>query len=440
MNNDIKAIWQDVLNSSGDFLPAGTTKMWLNVCLPISLENGVLCLDVPNSFAKENMEKKIVEPLIMFLREKGYAEDVSIQLNDSSQEQERAKQVMMQTSAAPSKNGLNPNYVFETFVVGKSNRLAHAASLAVSESPGVAYNPLFIWGGVGLGKTHLMHAIAHHVESHIKNAKTLYVSSEKFTNDMISSIKNNSTTEFRSRYRNLDILLIDDIQFIGDKEGTQEEFFHTFNSLHEAKKQIVISSDRPPKDIKGVEERLVSRFEWGLVTDIQQPDLETRVAILQKKAELKEYSIPEDVILFLAQNIPSNIRELEGALNRVVAYSNINSEPMSIENLGVWLKDILRHGSKGNISVYQIQQLTAESFGITVEDLTSSRRTSDLALARQIAMYLARETLNDSLQQIGYAFNKKDHTTVLHACKKIEELTKTNIRVKTIVDNIRNKM
>jgi chromosomal replication initiator protein len=414
--------------------------MWLNSCVPISITDRVLNLYVQNPFAKENVEKKIVEPLTEFLRTKNYADSVVIHLDESEQEQERARAVIQQTSVPQSTNGLNPNYIFDSFVVGKSNRLAHAASQAVSESPGVAYNPLFIWGGVGLGKTHLMHAIAHHVTSHIQNARILYVSSEKFTNDMISSIKTNSTTEFRAQYRNLDVLLIDDIQFIGNKEGTQEAFFHAFNDLHGAKKQIVISSDRPPKDINGVEERLVSRFEWGLVTDIQQPDLETRVAILQKKAELKNYSVPEDVLLFLAQNISSNIRELEGALNRVVAYSNINAEPMSSENLGLWLRDILRHSARGDISIDHIQQITAESFGITVEDLVSSKRTSDLALARQIAMYLSRELLNDSLQQIGYAFNKKDHTTVLHACKKIEEMMKSNIRVKTLVDNIRNKM
>jgi chromosomal replication initiator protein len=412
--------------------------MWLSTCLPIAIEDGVFEIDVPNAFAKENMEKKIIKPLEAFLAERGYATSVSIHLDEGQQMLPRPQ---VQGAPQVNENGiLNPTYVFENFVIGKSNRLAHAASLAVSESPGQAYNPLFIWGGVGLGKTHLMHAIAHHVRNKQQGARTLYVSSEKFTNDMITSIKTNSTNEFRAQYRNLDVLLIDDIQFIGDKEGTQEEFFHTFNSLHEAKKQVVISSDRPPKEIKGVEERLVSRFEWGLVTDIQQPDLETRVAILQKKAEAKGCQIPEDVILFLAQNIPSNIRELEGALNRVVAYSNVNAEPMNIENLGMWLKDILRHNAKGQISIDYIQQLTAESFGISIDDLVSTKRTSDLALARQIAMYLARDRLNDSLQQIGYAFNKKDHTTVLHACKKIEELMKSNIRVKTIVDNIRNKL
>lgn len=235
MEKDIKNIWQDVLQSSKEFLPQGTTDMWLNTCLPISIENGVLLIDVPNPFAKENMEKKILKPLENFLKERGYADSVVIQLEDSQQEQERARAVV-QTQPPQTRNGLNPNYVFDTFVVGKSNRLAHAASLAVSESPGIAYNPLFIWGGVGLGKTHLMHAIAHHVEQNLQNARTLYVSSEKFTNDMITSIMNNKTADFRAQYRNLDVLLIDDIQFIGDKEGTQEEFFHTFNSLHEAKK------------------------------------------------------------------------------------------------------------------------------------------------------------------------------------------------------------
>jgi chromosomal replication initiator protein len=439
LEKDIKSIWKDVLQSSKDFLPPGTTAHWLTNSQAISIENEILTIDVANPFAKETMEKKILKPLEQFLKMRGYATSVSIRLDESQKEQDRARAVI-QTQNTENKNGLNPNYVFDTFVVGKSNRLPHAASLAVSESPGVAYNPLFIWGGVGLGKTHLMHAIAHHVEENLQGARTLYVSSEKFTNDMVAAIRTNSSQEFRAQYRNLDVLLIDDIQFISGKDGTQEEFFHTFNSLHEAKKQVVISSDRPPKEITGVEERLVSRFEWGLVTDIQQPDLETRVAILQKKAELKNFNIPEEVILFLAQNIPRNIRELEGALNRVVAYSNVNSEPMNTENLGMWLKDILRHRENGQVSVDYIQQLTAESFDITIEDLISTKRTSELALARQIAMYLARDMLNSSLQQIGYAFNKKDHTTVLHACKKIEELMKNDIRVRTIVDNIRNKL
>jgi chromosomal replication initiator protein len=440
LENDINVIWQDILSSSNDILPNGVNEIWLVTCRPISIENGVLLIEAPNMFAKQQMDMSIVEPLSDFVSSRNYAESVAVRISDRAMQEHQKSKTQAKSAASQKKNGLNPNYVFETFVVGKSNRLAHAASLAVSDSPGVAYNPLFIWGGVGLGKTHLMHAIAHHVEKNLNEARTLYVSSEKFTNDLISAIRNTSTDAFRSRYRNLDLLLIDDIQFITGKEQTQEEFFNTFNSLYEASKQIVISSDRPPRDIIGVEERLVSRFESGLVTDIQTPDLETRVAILQKKADMKNKEIPEEVILFLAQNIPSNIRELEGALNRVIAYSEINSEPMSTENIGVWLKDILRANSRGNVSVDYIQQLVAESFGITIDELLSPNRTAELALARQIAMYIARKNLHLTVNQIAIAFNKKDHTTVLYACRRIDEMIKTNLRVKTIVDNIQDKM
>ncbi|MDR3332880.1 MAG: chromosomal replication initiator protein DnaA [Synergistaceae bacterium] len=446
MEKNLDAIWNDVTQSAKDFLPQGAD-VWLYSCLPISIDGGVLTINVANPFAKASIENKILIPMEEFLRSRGHAEHVAITLNDTPQEQERAKAVVQTQATNSNRNGLNPNYVFDAFVVGKSNRLAHAASLAVSESPGVAYNPLFIWGGVGLGKTHLMHAIAHHVEQNLQGARTLYVSSEQFTNDLITSIRQNTTYEFRAQYRNLDVLLVDDIQFIEEKESTQEEFFNTFNSLHGASKQIVISSDRPPRDIKGVEERLVSRFEWGLVTDIQQPDLETRVAILQKKAEqkkdeMKGYKIPEEVILFLAQNISSNIRELEGALNRIIHYSNTNAEPISPENMGIWFNDVLRNTTKGKISIDYIQQLTAESYNISVEDLISPKRTAELAEARQIAMYLCRKLLSDySLQHIGRTFNKKDHTTVLHAYNKIGELLKTNnLKIKSVVDNIMNKL
>jgi chromosomal replication initiator protein len=440
LENDIDVIWQDILSSSNEILPEGVNEIWLVTCRPVSIENGVLLIEAPNMFAKQQMDTYIVEPLSLFTAGRDYAKSVTVRASDKALQEHPKSKAQAKAEALQKKNGLNPNYVFETFVVGKSNRLAHAASLAVSDSPGIAYNPLFIWGGVGLGKTHLMHAIAHHVEKNLNEARTLYVSSEKFTNDLISAIRNTSTDAFRSRYRNLDLLLIDDIQFITGKEQTQEEFFNTFNSLYEASKQIVISSDRPPRDILGVEERLVSRFESGLVTDIQTPDLETRVAILQKKADIKNKEIPEEVILFLAQNIPSNIRELEGALNRVIAYSEINSEPMNTENIGVWLKDILRGNAKGNVSVDYIQHLVAEIFGITIDELLSPNRTAELALARQIAMYVARKNLRLTVNQIAIAFNKKDHTTVLYACRRIDEMLKTNLRVKTIVDNIQEKM
>lgn len=439
MEQDLKTLWQDVLTQGKELLPSGATDIWLKTCLPLSLEGGVLALDVPNVFIKEQIQSRFLAPLLEVLSSRGIARSVELRVASEIRPNEQ-KRAEAAAQPAPPRNGLNPNYVFDTFVVGKSNRLAHAASLASAESPGVAYNPLFIWGGVGLGKTHLMHAIGHYVGENLAGAKVVYVSSEKFTNELISSIQNNRTQDFKAKYRSVDVLLIDDIQFLADKESTQEEFFHTFNSLHDAKKQVVISSDRPPKDIQRVEERLVSRFEWGLVTDIQPPDLETRVAILQKKAELRGYVVPEDVIFFLAQNIPSNIRELEGALNRVVACSELNGEPISTERAAEWLKDIIRNVLRGPVSIDLIQHLVAESFGIPVEELSSSKRTSDLALARQIAMYLSREYTEASLQQIGYGFNKKDHTTVLHACRKIDELLKNDLRVKSIVDNVRKKL
>ncbi|MDR0654184.1 MAG: chromosomal replication initiator protein DnaA [Synergistaceae bacterium] len=440
MNYDLEAIWRDVLASSEEILPEEVNPIWLETCRPISLENGFLVIEARNSYTKSKMDEVILKSLVAFLEDRGYANSAIVRVPEEFSDEKSRPGNPQRQPLAVKKNGLNPNYVFETFVVGKSNRLAHAASLAVSDSPGVAYNPLFIYGGVGLGKTHLMHAIAHHVEQSVSDARTLYVSSEKFTNDLIFAIRSNSTHEFHMRYRNLDLLLIDDIQFITGKESTQEEFFNTFNSLYEASKQIVISSDRPPREITGVEERLVSRFESGLVTDIQIPDLETRVAILQKKAFLKNKVIPEEVILFLAENIPSNIRELEGALNRVIAYSEINAEPMSTENIGVWLKDILRGSSKGNVSVDSIQQFVAEHFGITVEELLSPNRTAELALARQIAMYLSRKNLRLTVDQIAKAFNKKDHTTVLYAVRRVEEMRKTDLRVRAIVENIQDKM
>lgn len=446
MTAELSVIWNEFKNHCADTLGAADSaaRTYLDTCSPVSIENGLLTLEVPTPFAKEQINSRFLADMKKGLAETGFGSDITITVSNELKADEHAVDRAAAVAAAPrvttQKNGLNPNYVFSSFVVGKSNRLPHAASLAVAESPGEAYNPLFIWGKVGLGKTHLMHAIGHHIQNNRPNQKVLYVSSEKFTNDFISAIRGNKNDEFRSRYRELDVLMIDDIQFIGDKEGTQEEFFHTFNSLHDSKKQIVISSDRPPKEIQGVEDRLVSRFEWGLVTDIQPPDFETRVAILQKKAELKNYSLPEDTIMFIAQNIPSNIRELEGALNRVVACSDFNKEPINTENVSVWLKDMLRLNVNGAVNIGLIQQLVAETFGISIEDLLSQNRSADLALARQVAMYIARNKTNESLQQIGYAFNKKDHTTVIHACKKIEDLLKKDLRVRSFVDNIVNKL
>jgi chromosomal replication initiator protein len=446
MTKDLDILWSEFKSHCVEMISGSDSaiKTYLDTCLPVSIKEGVLVLDVPTPFAKEQIKSRFLGNMKNLLTETGFGTNIEIEVSQEIKEDTGAAGRAV-AAAAPSKfslsrNGLNPNYVFSSFVVGKSNRLPHAACLAVAESPGVAYNPLFIWGKVGLGKTHLMHAIGHHTEKTQPNTKVLYVSAEKFTNDLITSIRNNTNNEFRSRYRELDVLMIDDIQFIAGKEQTQEEVFHTFNALHNSKKQVIISSDRPPRDIQGVEDRLVSRFEWGLVTDIQPPDLETRVAILQKKAEIKNYNIPDDIILFIAQNIPSNIRELEGALNRVVACSEFNSDPMTMDNVSGWLKDLLHDTRSGPVNIGLIQQLVAETFGISTDDLLSPKRTADLALARQVAMYLARNRTGESLQQIGYAFNKKDHTTVIHACKKVEELMKNDLRVRSFVDNVVSKL
>ena len=438
---DFEQVWQDIISAAAPRLPEGAVDIWLKTCVPLEIEDGFLSLDVANDFIKVQIQDRFMKILEETMVDLGYGTGLRLSVGDGEnrKEQERAEKTVRPSSSS-NVSGLNPNYLFSSFVVGKSNRLAHAASLAVAENPGAAYNPLFIWGGVGLGKTHLMHAIGHHALQNNRNLKVSYVSSEKFTNELITSIKNNRTSEFRNRYRTMDLLLIDDIQFLAGKESTQEEFFHTFNSLHNDKKQIVLSSDRPPKDIKSIEDRLVSRFEWGLVTDIQSPDYETRIAILTKKAEFRNYAIPDEVVIYLAQNVPSNIRELEGALNRVIACAELNSEPITVDNASEWLKDIVRHTSRGPVSVDLIQQIVAEECSFTVEDLRSSKRTSEIALARQIAMYVCRKHTENSLQQIGLAFNKKDHTTVLHAQKKIEQMLDNNQRVKNIVDNVEKRL
>lgn len=444
---DLDIIWKEYYKYCMEKMGAEdkTAEIYLQTCMPLSLEEGVLVLDVATQFAMDQIKSRYLARMKELLIETSFGTDIKLKISSDQPEATTRVQELQpknqQSKPSAGRNGLNPNYVFSTFVVGKSNRLPHAASLAVAESPGNTYNPFFIWGKVGLGKTHLMHAIGHHIAATNNSTKILYVSAEKFTNDLITAIRNNTNQEFRARYRELDVLMIDDVQFIAGKEQTQEEFFWTFNTLHDAKKQIIISADRPPKDIEGIADRLVSRFEWGLVTDIQPPDLETRVAILQKKAEMKKYmNIPEDVIMFIAQNIPSNIRELEGSLNRIVACSDLNHEPINIENASVWLKDLIKEHPLGTVSIGLIQQLTAESFGFTVEELLSKKRTADLALARQAAMYVARNKTSEALIQIAYAFNKKDHTVVIHACKKIAELIKTDLRVRSFVDNIVNKL
>jgi chromosomal replication initiator protein len=331
--------------------------------------------------------------------------------------------------------GLQERYTFSSFVIGPSNRFAHAASMAVSDSPAKAYNPLFIYGGVGLGKTHLMHAIGHRAMQKSPKAKILYISSEEFTNQLINAIQNRTTVKFREKYRNVDILLIDDVHFIAGKDATQEEFFHTFNTLYDAHKQIVVSSDRPPKEISKLEERLVSRFEWGLVTDIQPPDFETRTAILKKKSEKETIALPEDVFHFLAEKIRTNIRELEGALIRVVAYAKLVGKDVSVDLAREVLKDMIVEGEK-KVTIDLIQKKVSEYFDIKLSDMRSKKRSKALAYPRQIAMYLARQLTDFSLPEIGEQFGGRDHTTVIHACDKIENDVKNKTGFKSVVDKL----
>lgn len=332
---------------------------------------------------------------------------------------------------------LNPKYTFDSFVVGNNNRFAHAASLAVAEAPATSYNPLFIYGGVGLGKTHLMHAIGNEILRNNRNANILYVTSENFTNQLINAIKDNKNEQFRNKYRSIDVLLIDDIQFIAGKERVQEEFFHTFNSLHENGKQVIISSDRPPKDINLLEDRLKSRFEWGLIADISNADYETRLAILRKKAQLDNIIIDDSILANIANSIDTNIRELEGALNKLVARSCLINSPITME-MSEWAINEIVSSKDKVISSSFIQETVAKYFNIDAKDLVGSKRSNDVVFPRQIAMYLCRTVPQISLPQIGRDFGNRDHTTVLHACNKIDKEIKENKNTKLIVESVKN--
>ena len=343
----------------------------------------------------------------------------------------------------PSLTRLNDKYNFETFVIGASNRFAHAAAVAVSEAPAVAYNPLFIWGDSGLGKTHLLHGIGHYAQRLFPGVRVRYVSSEEFTNDFINSLRDDRKVAFQRRYRDVDVLLVDDIQFLEGKEGTQEEFFHTFNTLHSASKQIVISSDRPPKRLETLEERMRTRFEWGLITDIQPPELETRIAILRKKAALDGMDAPDDVLEFIASRIERNIRELEGALIRVTAFASLNRQPVDLALAQVVLRDLIRDPVANDMDAPTIMAVTAEYFTLTIDDLCGPMKTKHIASARQIAMYLCRELTDLTLPAIGKTFGGRDHTTVMHAQKKIRaelaERRQTYEQVQELTARIRDR-
>ncbi|AUS98498.1 chromosomal replication initiation protein DnaA [Clostridium thermosuccinogenes] len=440
MNANLTELWQKTLNLLKNELTEISYNTWIKTIEPVSMNGNNIVLGVPAEFNKGILESRY-STLIMNALKQVTSKEFTITFTIPSQEDDKNKKYEKQTEVVNNDESvisiLNPKYTFDTFVIGNSNRLAHAASVAVAESPAKAYNPLFIYGGVGLGKTHLMHAIGHYVLSQNPSTRVLYVSSEKFTNELINAIKDDRNEEFRTKYRNIDILLIDDIQFIGGKERTQEEFFHTFNSLYEAGKQIIVSSDKPPKDIPTLEERLRSRFEWGLIADIQPPDLETRIAILRKKAQMESLDVPNDVMVFIADKIASNIRELEGALNRVVAYSSLTESEINVELATEALKDILSAARTKVINSATIQEAVARYFDIKPEEFKSKKRNRDIAYPRQIAMYLCRELTDMSLPKIGDEFGGRDHTTVIHACDKIAEDIETNPETRRVLEELK---
>jgi chromosomal replication initiator protein len=335
--------------------------------------------------------------------------------------------------------GFNPRNTFDTFVVGNNN-FAHAAALAVAQAPGKSYNPLFLYGGVGLGKTHLLHAVGHHVSAHKKNARIAYVTTEKFTNEFIAGLQENQLARFRKKYRQTDLLLIDDVQFLAGKERIQEEFFHTFNALHEAHKQIILTCDRPPSEIQGLEQRLGSRFEWGLVTDLQPPDVETRLAILQKKARSMGCTLPDDIAEFLANHIRTNIRRLEGALIRVVSYASLTGKPLGLDLVENLLRDVLHEEGRHTLTIEVIQKRVAEHFDIRLADMTSKRRPENIAFPRQIAMYLSRQMTEGSLNTIGEAFGGRDHGTVMHACRLVKDRMEVDTGVRQTVMMLEKKL
>ena len=447
MDTNLNELWGKTLNIIKGEMSEVSFNTWIKSCEPISISLNTIKISVPNSFTQDILEKRYKDLLansIQAICSKLYNIEFLIATDLQPDEQtikiENKRKQNVITVNDEMTTTLNPKYTFDSFVIGNSNRFAHAASLAVAESPAKAYNPLFIYGGVGLGKTHLMHAIGHYILQNNPNSKVVYVSSEKFTNELINSIKDDKNEEFRQKYRNVDILLIDDIQFIGGKERTQEEFFHTFNALHDANKQIILSSDRPPKEIPTLEDRLRSRFEWGLIADIQIPDFETRMAILKKKAEVENLNVPNEVMVYIATKIKSNIRELEGALIRIVAYSSLTNRQITVELATEALKDIISKKQGKNITISIIQDVVSSYFDLRVEELKSQRRTRNVSNPRQIAMYLSRKLTDMSLPKIGEEFGGRDHSTVIHAYEKISDNLKTDESLQHTIADIIKKL
>ena len=434
--------WDEILNTVKQEYEISDVSFdtWIRPLEIFAIEGNTLYILVPSEqMALSYISKKYLAPLRVAI-----VEITEIEYEIKFILPEEARTLKLNTKPAKAtpavtadESNLNPNYTFDTFVVGNNNRFAHAAALAVAEAPAASYNPLYLYGGVGLGKTHLMHAIGNEILRNNKNSKILYVTSENFTNQLINAIKDNTNDQFRNKYRSIDILLIDDIQFIAGKERIQEEFFHTFNTLYESGKQIILSSDKPPKDIQLLEDRLKSRFEWGIMADISNPDYETRLAILRKKAQLDNILIDDEILSTIATRIDSNIRELEGTLNKLIATASLTHSPITLEMAEKAINDIVSQKEKV-ISSEFIQETVGKYFNINPKDLRGSKRSNDITFPRQIAMYLCRNVANMSLPQIGKDFGKRDHTTVMHACNKIEKDIKESKETKLIVESVKN--
>jgi chromosomal replication initiator protein len=451
MQLSAEKIWNSAQEQLRSKLSKDTYNMWFAPLRVCAMDNSQVTLETPNEFCELWLKDNYLS-----LLQDAVAIAASRQLQVKFKIGTGTAPTTLAPAAAPAKTKtaessherspgsgelqFNPKNTFESFVVGNNNNFAYAAALAVAQVPGKSYNPLFLYGGVGLGKTHLLHAIGQHVVSNKKGARVAYLSSEKFTNEYIDGIQNNQLVKFRKKYRQTDVLLIDDIQFLAGKERIQEEFFHTFNALHEARKQIVLTCDRPASEIQGLEHRLVSRFEWGLVTDLQPPDVEMRLAILQKKAQIMGVTLPDEVMNFLANRIRTNVRRLEGALIRVASYASLTGKKLSIEVVEGLLREILHEEGRLTISIEVIQKKVAEHYDIRLADMASKRRPENIAFPRQVAMYLSRQMTESSLNTIGEAFGGRDHGTVLHACRLVKDRMEVDANVRQVVNYLEKQL
>ena len=438
-------LWEEISGRLKEALSDGTYGKWFSDVRGLELDDDALVLVVPSEFTRDWIESNFLGLIGAAVRDiLGGERSVDLRVTKGGEtpsgdggRAEGVVPMVQRLPGRPESGGFNAKYTFDSFVIGSSNRFAHAAALAVAEAPAQAYNPLFIYGGTGLGKTHLLQAVAQYVAEHSSDLSVRYVTSEAFVNDFINSLRDKRTEGFKQRYRAYDVLLIDDVQFLEGKERFQEEFFHTFNSLYEAGSQIVLSSDRPPRDIATLEERLRSRFEWGLITDIQPPDLETRIAILRKKVKVDGIHVhDEQVLTFTASRVSTNIRELEGALTRVVAFSSLTGRPMTVELAQDVLRDVFPQGEAAEVSIKRIQDLVAERFDLTHDELCGEKRSQNIVYPRQVAMYLSRELTDSSLPKIGKEFGGRDHTTVIHATSKISRLIKEDRSVYNLVQEL----